>query len=230
LDAAPPARTRPEYFARWSQLHGGVEPESSWLIKGWLTMSYAVGRPLARAGFSPNAVTMLGVLVAAAAPALVWLGVGREQSGWLWLAVVACALSGLIDNLDGVVAVITGRTTRWGHVLDSVADRLSDCALLAALWLAGAAGVVVVAAGILTMIQEYARARAGVAGMSEVGVVSVWERPTRIAVVAVFVGLAAWTPFGVESWRWADLGAGAALALAVVGTVQVLAAIRRALG
>ncbi|MEI8082389.1 MAG: CDP-alcohol phosphatidyltransferase, partial [Actinomycetes bacterium] len=81
----------------------------------------------------------------------------------------------------------------------------------------------------LTLTQEYARARAGVAGMTEVGVLSVWERPTRIAVVAVFVGLAAWTPFGVDSWRWAAVGAWAALVLAVVGNIQVFSAIRRAL-
>ena len=35
-------------------------------------------------------------------------------------------VSGIVDNLDRAVAVMSGRTTRWGYVLDSVVDRIAD--------------------------------------------------------------------------------------------------------
>ena len=47
-------------------------------------------------------------------------------------------LAGLLDNVDGAVAVLTGRATAWGAVLDAVADRVGDLALVGALLLAGA--------------------------------------------------------------------------------------------
>src|SRR6185312_7632346 len=103
-----------------------------------------------------------------------WLSLAYRLARPL-VAVPIVVLAGLLDNLDGAVAVLSGRTTRWGFVLDSLADRLSDAAYLLALWFLGAPGPVCVAGGSLMMLQEYARARAGNAGMGEVGVVTLWE-------------------------------------------------------
>lgn len=220
------ATTREEYFNRWSQLHGGVDPRASWLIKIWLSFAYSVARPMTRMGLSPNGVTGLGLLVAAAVPLLAWQYTGSGQAWWLVLAIVATVLTGLLDNLDGAVAVISGRTTRWGYVLDSIADRLSDAALLAALWALGAPGPLVVLAGLAGSIQEYARARAAAIGVSEVGVVSISERPTRVIIVAVFFALAAWSPYGIDAAGWATIGAWAALGAALIGAAQVCLTLR----
>jgi CDP-diacylglycerol--glycerol-3-phosphate 3-phosphatidyltransferase len=135
-------------------------------------------------------------------------------------------LTGLLDNLDGAVAVITGKTSRWGYLLDSVVDRFSDAALLLALWLAGAPGPVVVAAGFFGFAQEYSRARAAAAGVSEVGVVSISERPTRVIIVAVFLALAAWAPYGLSAGEWASIGAAAAAVVAAFSFFQVLLKLR----
>lgn len=108
-----------------------------------------------RAPGSHPTVTLAGLVVAAGAPALAAAG-----GGW-WLAAAAAVvvLSGLLDSLDGAVALLTGRTTRWGHVLDSVADRAGDALFVATLWVAGAPGVLCAASGMLMFLQEYARAR-----------------------------------------------------------------------
>ncbi len=77
------------------------------------------------------------------------------------------AASGLLDSLDGAVAVLTDRATRWGAVLDSVVDRVSDALYLVALWLVGApAWACVVGRRAAARLQEYARARATAVGMS----------------------------------------------------------------
>jgi hypothetical protein len=70
---------------------------------------------------SPDVLTAWGVLVSAAVAAVAAAG-GR----WPLAAVGIVVLAGLLDNLDGAVAILSGRTTRWGYVLDSLADRLSD--------------------------------------------------------------------------------------------------------
>jgi len=213
------------YFERWSALHGGVDPRASWLIRGWLTMAYRCAKPLTAIGLSPNGVTVVGVLVAAVVPLLAWRGVATASSVWLWAALVVAVVTGLLDNLDGAVAVISGRTSRAGYVLDSVADRFSDALLLGSLWVLGAPGLLVALTIFVGFVQEYARARAGAAGISEVGVVSISERPTRIVIVSVFLGLCALAPYGVSVSTWATLGACMGLVVALIGALQVAVAL-----
>lgn len=211
---------RDAYLDAWAVTHGGYEPRANALVRGWLTGAYVVARPLSAARVPPDVVTLLGVLVSAGAAGLA-VGGG---AGWLLAAALAVIASGLLDSLDGAVALLTGRVTRWGHVLDSVADRVSDLLYLVALWLAGAHPGVCVGGGILMLLQEYARARAAAGGMSEVGVVTVWERPTRVIVTAAFLASAA-----LLGDPWPTLGAAAWVGLGVVGLGQLLVVVHRRL-
>ncbi len=210
---------REEYLDEWQRLHGGYDPRSNALVHRWLTGSYAMARPLAAAGTPPDLVTGTGVLVAVTA-----LWPAAEGGRWLALAALLVVLSGLLDSLDGAVAVLTGRATAWGAVLDSVADRVGDLAFVLALLLAGADPATCAAGAALMLLLEYLRARAGVAGMSEVGVVTVWERPTRVIVTSAF--LAAGAALGDP---WPDLGAAAWAGLGIVGLVQLGRVVRRRL-
>ena len=225
LTARRPVEPVPDlagYLARWAPLHGGYAPARSDLAGRWLSLAYRLARPLATRGVSPGVLTAWGVLVSAAVAVVAAPG-GR----WPLVAVPIVVLAGLLDNLDGAVAVLSGRTTRWGFVLDSLADRLSDAAYLLALWFLGAPGPVCVAGGSLMMLQEYARARAGNAGMGEVGVVTLWERPTRVILTAFLL-----LGCGVLAARadlLATLGAGAWIALGAAGLTQLLVVIHRRL-
>lgn len=226
--AEPPRRggtmSRAEYFARWAELHGGYDPRTGGrLVRWWLSLTHVVATPLARARVAPDAVTLLGVLVSAGVVGLVWLG-GR----WVVVAAAVVVLSGLLDNLDGAVAILRSRTSDWGYVLDSVADRLSDGLYLLALHVVGAPGWLCVVGGSLMVLQEYARARAVSGGMAEIGVVTVWERPTRIIVTALFLLGAGLYASAAESW--ATAGSAAWATLGVVGSVQLLVVVRRRLG
>ncbi|MGZ4631701.1 MAG: CDP-alcohol phosphatidyltransferase family protein [Actinomycetes bacterium] len=213
--------SRDDYLTDWAALHGGYDPRDNALVRWWLSLTYVVARPLARTRVAPDAVTGLAVLVSAAGAAVAGAG-GR----WELAAALVVVGSGLLDNVDGAVAVLTSRATRWGFVLDSLADRVSDSAYLLALWLAGAPGWLCVGGGLLMFLQEYARARATAGGLSDVGVVTVWERPTRVIVTAVFLLCTGLFLDGV----WAELGAGAWVGLGPVGLVQLLVVVRRRLG
>jgi CDP-diacylglycerol--glycerol-3-phosphate 3-phosphatidyltransferase len=212
---------RDTYLQQWSTLHGGAQPTG--IVGGWLRVVHAVATPLARLRVPPDGVTILGLLIACSAPLLASLG-----RGGVLAAALVIALSGLVDSLDGAVAVMTGRTSRWGAVLDAVADRISDAAFVAALWVVGAPASVCVVAVALCWLQEYARARAGGAGMTEVGVLTLNERPTRVIVVVMSLVASAVRP--VDEPGWATLGAWALVGLGVIGLVQLLVVVRRTLG
>ncbi len=213
---------RATYLSRWSDLHGGADP-SGRLVGAWLAMVHFLAGPLVRLRATPDVVTLVGLAVACASP---WLA-GQGVTGALAAAVVI-TLSGIVDSLDGAVAVMTGRVSRWGAVLDAVADRVGDAAFVAALWAAGAPAQLCVAAVGLGWLQEYARARAGAAGMAAVGVLTVNERPTRVTVVVMSLVAVAMRPDDVPGWP--TLGAGALVVLGVVGLGQLLVVVRRHLG
>jgi phosphatidylglycerophosphate synthase len=212
---------RATYLQQWSTLHGGARPTG--VVGGWLRIVHVAASPLARLRVPPDAVTLLGLLIACSAPLLASLGRWGVLAGALVIA-----LSGLFDSLDGAVAVMTGRTSRWGAVLDAVADRISDAAFVTTLWVVGAPASVCVAAVGLCWLQEYARARAGGAGMTEVGVLTLNERPTRVVVVVMFLLATVARPD--DDPGWATLGAWALVGLGVIGLVQLLVVIRRTLG
>ncbi|NHC12340.1 CDP-alcohol phosphatidyltransferase family protein [Motilibacter sp. E257] len=214
--------TREGYLARWAALHGGYDPGRSRVVRGWLTLTYALARPLAAARVPPDAVTGLGVAVSLGVPAAAAAG-----SGWPLLAALGAIAVAVADGLDGAVAVLTDRASRWGHVLDSVADRLTDCAFLLSLGLLGAPWPLVVAAVLLTYTAEYLRARAAAGGMADIGVVTVWERPSRVVVVC-----AGCVAAGLDASRapeWAAVAAGAGVVLATVGLAQLAVVARRRL-
>ena len=213
--------SREDYLEAWSRWHGGAGTESP-LVRGWLSLAYALARPLA--GLPPVAATALGLLVASAAVAPAAAG-GR----WLLAAGVLVGLSGLLDSLDGALAIGTGRASRRGFVLDSVVDRLTEAAYAGALWAAGAPGWLAVVFGALCWLPDYLRARAGQAGVRETGALSVWERPTRV----IMTGLTLVGAGVVSGLDGADLvvtaGTAAGAVLGAVGVVQLGVSLRRML-
>ncbi len=213
--------SRDEYLAAWSRWHGGTGTESG-LVRGWLSLAWTLARPLA--AVPPIVATALGLLVAAAAVAPAYAG-----SAWLVLAGVLVGLSGLLDSLDGALAIGTGRASRRGFVLDSVVDRLTEVAYAGALWVAGAPGWLAVTFGALCWLPDYLRARAGQAGVRETGAISVWERPTRVLMTGftlVGAGVVAGTGLGGEV---VTVGAAVGAVLGGVGVLQLGVWLRRAL-
>jgi phosphatidylinositol phosphate synthase len=170
-----------------------------------------VGRAVARTGVTPNTITVLGT-VGVAVGALGFYPRGE----FFWGSVVITAFV-LFDMLDGALARVTGKITKWGAFLDSTLDRVADAAIFAGLMIGLAdggqrtlAGVALycLVAGVLT---SYAKARAeGLGYRCDVGIA---ERAERIIVVLVAVGL---DGLGVPF-----LLAGALWVLAALSTVTV---------
>jgi phosphatidylglycerophosphate synthase len=207
------------FLALWSAGHGGYDPRGNALAYAWLKLTYRCAVPAARWRVPPSAVTFAGLLACSLVPLLAWPG-----GVWPLLAVPVIAVSGLLDGVDGAVALINGRASRFGAVLDGAADRAGELLYVLALWLLGAPAWVCVAGVAVAWLQEYARARAG---MDEIGVVTVWERPTRIIVTAVALGGAGLVPSFAD--EIALVGAGAWVVLGCIGLAQFLLVARRKL-
>ena len=218
-----PALPDPDAYLRlWSQTHGGYDPHTARSARTWLGIVYRCTVPLARRRIAPSAVTVAGLLIAAAL-----LGPAALGGRWLLLAGVLVVGNGLLDGMDGALALLTGRATRWGYVVDSAADRISDALIVVALWLAGGAAGVCIGAGAVSALQEYVRARAGNAGFREIGVATVAERPTRIIVGAL--GLFAAGVLPSRAGSIATVAAAALVGLGAVGCGQLVNVVRRAL-
>jgi CDP-diacylglycerol--glycerol-3-phosphate 3-phosphatidyltransferase len=76
----------------------------------------------ARLGWQPNAITVLGLL-----PALIAAFLAAQ--GQFFAAGLVLMLGAPLDALDGAVARASGRSTRFGALLDSTVDRYADALL-----------------------------------------------------------------------------------------------------
>ena len=177
---------------------------------------------LARAGVTPDMVTITGT-VGAVASAVFLIG-----NGWLFWGSFAVTVFVLLDMLDGALARARGGGSVWGAVLDSTGDRAADAAIFGALvwWYSGEGdnrllvllALVCLVLGILT---SYIKARAEGVGLScDVGVVERTERLILVLVGTGFTGLG--IPYAVHVALWILLVGSA------VTVTQRFLAVRRA--
>ncbi|CAO0819646.1 CDP-diacylglycerol--glycerol-3-phosphate 3-phosphatidyltransferase [Desulfarculales bacterium] len=84
-------------------------------------------------GITPNHLTILRMV-----GTLIILPVGFSQAHLGWIVALGL-ISGLSDNLDGMVARVRGQVTALGAVLDPLADKLFAAVIMVVLWRRGLA-------------------------------------------------------------------------------------------
>lgn len=169
--------TKAEFFLAWSKLHG--DAKVSGIVKGWLSISFTVSKALAKMRVTPNALTILGLVFGI----LLYM-----NSNAIWAPLILI-ISLICDGVDGSLAIITRQSSKWGALLDSVVDRLTEVFWVLALYSLGVDSKILITVLILALTQEYLRARAGGVGLKQVGVVTVAERPVRASFI--FIALVA---------------------------------------
>ena len=163
-----------EFKERWSQLHGGADTEG--VVGGWLSFSYQAARVCAALHISPNFITLLGLATA----------IAMGLSEYAAIALLLLVISLFFDGIDGSVAILRGTESKWGSLLDSLADRISEAFWLYMGWRLGIPAWIVIVMWTVASTQEYARARLASLGHPEIGVVTPTERPVR----AIFMAFA----------------------------------------
>ena len=153
---------------------------------------------LARAGISPDAVTLAAVPVAVLAGALLLLS---PDAPVLLLAIPVLATVRLVLNLlDGALARHTGRTHPRGELYNELGDRVADIAFLAPVaFLPGANQPVVLLGVLAAVLASFAGLVPRAAGGERIyrGILS---KPGRMALLSVFA-VAAFVA-GSGAWAW----------------------------
>jgi CDP-diacylglycerol--glycerol-3-phosphate 3-phosphatidyltransferase len=137
---------------------------------------------LAKTPLTPNALTWLGFGITVVAAVLV--ATGNPLAGGL-----VVLFAGFFDMLDGALARITDRVTRFGGVLDSALDRISEAVVLLAIlavYVRGqqVGGSLLVGFAMLgSFMVSYLRAK--IEGLGLEGKEGLFTRPERVVVVAL---------------------------------------------
>lgn len=154
----------------------------------WLRLLTPIARFFLRVGIGPDPVTLVGTL-GVCAGALIFYP--RGHLFWGTIVVTAFVFS---DMIDGLMARMSGRSSKWGAFLDSTLDRLGDAAVFGGLALWYAAGgqdylmaCVTLYALVMGSMTSYAKARAESLGMT--ANVGIAERADRLVAVLVAAGL-----------------------------------------
>ena len=144
-----------------------------------------VVRILSKSGITPNALTFINLALNIVAAYVI-------ATGHFLLGGVLVLVAGLFDLLDGALARFTKQTTRFGAILDSVADRISEAAILCGLLIwyipqeeASLEIVLIFVVLIGSFLVSYIRARAeGLGWQCQVGLFTRAER-----VIVLVIGL-----------------------------------------
>ena len=164
---------------------------------------------LGRLGLSPNALTVIGFLIACSAAA------AAAAQAWLVAGLVG-ALGAAFDMLDGALARATGSATKFGSFLDSTLDRWGEAVLYAGI-AAGASFAGEPVSALLASLAmasafmvSYTRAKAESLGFrAEVGIA---PRPERVVLLTAGLVLTGIT----FVWLWLAL---ALVAIALLGSI-----------
>lgn len=142
-----------------------------------------VVRILSKSGITPNALTFINLALNIVAAYVI-------ATGHFLLGGVLVLVAGLFDLLDGALARFSKQTTRFGAILDSVADRISEAAILCGLLIwyipqeeASLEIVLIFVVLIGSFLVSYIRARAeGLGWQCQVGL---FTRAERVIVLAI---------------------------------------------
>ncbi|MDH4269673.1 MAG: CDP-alcohol phosphatidyltransferase family protein [Dehalococcoidia bacterium] len=150
-------------------------------------LAYRITSPivgiLSKSGITPNTLTLTNLALNIVAAYVI-------ATGHFLLGGVLILGSGLFDLLDGALARFTKQTTKFGAVLDSTVDRISEAATLCGLliWYVPQEGATLKIALILAVLigsflVSYIRARAeGLGWQCQVGL---FTRAERVIVLAI---------------------------------------------
>jgi archaetidylinositol phosphate synthase len=140
-----------------------------------------LGKSFASTGISPNSWSCIG-LTFAFASAFIY---GWNVEFSLIIGGIILLVAGFFDIVDGQVARVSKKITRFGGFLDSVFDKIAEIAVFLGILVGGFAEPYLVFLAItLSLLVSYTRSRAESLGVKLQGV-GIGERAERLLVIAI---------------------------------------------
>jgi CDP-diacylglycerol--glycerol-3-phosphate 3-phosphatidyltransferase len=135
---------------------------------------------LGKSGIKPDALTFTGLAVNIGAAYVI-------ATGHFPLGGILILVAGLFDLLDGALARFAKKTTKFGAILDSTVDRISEAAIFCGLivwYMPGRSEILLIFAVLIgSFLVSYIRARAEGLGLECKG--GLFTRAERVIVLAV---------------------------------------------
>jgi CDP-diacylglycerol--glycerol-3-phosphate 3-phosphatidyltransferase len=153
------------------------------LARKWMRwLLEPLARLINRTGVSPNLLTVMGFVLTVGVAYV--LATGHLQIGGVLLAI-----AGLFDALDGTLARLAGRRSRFGAFLDSTVDRFSEAVIFLGLLVhytqhgGRQESFLIYATLVGSLMVSYARARAESIGIEcKGGILTRFERAVVLVV------------------------------------------------
>jgi len=137
---------------------------------------------LVKSRLKPNTLTCIALAISV-------IAAGAIATNYLLIGGFLVLLSGLFDILDGALARLTNKATRFGALLDSTFDRISDAALFLGLFILYLTNggivemVLIFLALVSSFLTSYVRARAEGIGIN--CPVGLFTRAERVIILAL---------------------------------------------
>jgi phosphatidylglycerophosphate synthase len=160
---------------------------SDQLRKVFSVATTKAGKFIGDLGVHANFVTLLVLLTGVIAAYYIYIGA-------FYLAIFFVLLSGILDGLDGAVAKANNNETKFGGVLDSTTDKITEILIYVALglynpslWLSAALAIS------FFMLSSYISERARTAGGRSGG--GLLERKERLVLIILGLIITNWTVY-----------------------------------
>lgn len=171
---------------RYQSIESGLYQAREWLRDVLEKAAAPLARLLARLKITPNQVSGAGFVMNVVAALFI-------ARGDLMVAGVIYILAGCLDLMDGTLARVSNRATKFGAFFDSTVDRVSEGVVFAAITYRFAVdgqdllAAVVVLALLGSLLVSYVRARAeGLGGKCKVGLLTRAERVVLLTLGLIF--------------------------------------------
>ncbi|WP_424359467.1 CDP-alcohol phosphatidyltransferase family protein [Methanocella sp. MCL-LM] len=188
-----------------------------------------ISRIFAATGITPNQITLLSLVLGIAAGA--FYGLNGVFTGAAYAGAAALLLSGLLDFIDGGVARINNKASKFGAAIDWIVDKYVDCIVLLGIGLGGMVDMRLVVIAIIgsminTFIKPVVYAEIGYQQKHDGKIkdplegIGIFGRPETVITLIVFSCLSAFTFFGYSAMT---------IAVAIVAIGTNLSALQRVL-
>jgi archaetidylinositol phosphate synthase len=142
----------------------------------------ALGVKLYKLGITPNTVTFAGLFFSMLCPIAALF---KEPV----IAVLLMVISSFADAIDGALARVSGFVSRFGSVVDSFSDRVSEFMFLYSLFLLGIRADLILIALLVSFLISYLRALGEKQGLYVEGI-GLLERGERLILIFIaFLGV-----------------------------------------
>ncbi|MHA1754013.1 MAG: CDP-alcohol phosphatidyltransferase family protein [Candidatus Odinarchaeia archaeon] len=138
-----------------------------------------IGRALAKSGITPNQLTFISFIISI-------IGGVFFAFNYIIIGVICILLTSFVDMLDGSVARVTGKETKFGAVWDHVLDRYAEFCFIFGIGLSSYANGYIAFLTLFSMVMaSFTRAKAESVGKVDKCTIGIAERQEKLIILII---------------------------------------------